>query len=348
MPHRTAAAILATALTAGLPIAPACAQAQKAATARCDVDLNSIGQMHDIISNALERGFGKPNEQVRAFLARTRPLCETSQQLLEKSAAEFGVEVHRLAAEVERFRHVNCTHEGGGEHIDLKMTDFARHVMQHVVLHELGHALVREFDLPILGNEETLADAFATHYLVTHAEDRALPVLKARIDSLMFEARERPRHEWTVKGEHNSDARRAYQIAALALAADREKYLPLARTVGMLDREIRGACDYGAEIHRSWRRILRPLWMPAGQQSKEVRIRVDDFDGEFGTEIRAANVAQHLADVMRRFDWHSQVTLHFKQGSGGAGWSRGRRTITVHASYLQRFVRQGEALARKD
>jgi len=38
---------------------------------------------------------------------------------------------------------------------------FVEDVLMHVVLHEIGHALIREFDLPILGNEETMGDAFA-------------------------------------------------------------------------------------------------------------------------------------------------------------------------------------------
>ena len=92
---------------------------------------------------------------------------------------------------------------------DEVVSQFAEDVLFHVVMHELGHGLVREFDLPILGNEETLADTFATHYIVSRLpSERALQILKARVNSLMFEAREVPRDEWTVKGEHNSDARR--------------------------------------------------------------------------------------------------------------------------------------------
>jgi hypothetical protein len=33
-------------------------------------------------------------------------------------------------------------------------------------------------------------------------------------------------------------------------------------------------------------------------------------------------------------------------GYASAGWSRSKRTITVKSGYVQRFVRQGEALER--
>lgn len=58
--------------------------------------------------------------------------------------------------------------------------------------------------------------------------NRAFEVLSARIRSLMIEANEVPRSQWSVRGEHNSDDRRACQIAA-----DPKKYQALAKEVGM-------------------------------------------------------------------------------------------------------------------
>lgn len=208
-------------------------------------------------------------------------------------------------------------------------------------MHELGHAVVREFDLPILGNEETLADAFATHCVVNEFPERAFEILHARITSLMFEAGEVARNEWTVKGEHNSDARRAYQIAALAIAHDADRYGPLAELVEMSHSQARQATDYGSEIHRSWRRILAPLKMPTGQKSTEARLRIDD-DCVFGRAIQESSATRDLVSFLRSFDWHSQVTIRFAAGEGGAGWSRSRRTVTVHDGYIQRFIRQGQ------
>ncbi|MBL8756204.1 MAG: hypothetical protein JNK15_23115 [Planctomycetes bacterium] len=212
--------------------------------------------------------------------------------------------------------------------------------MLHVVLHELGHALVREFDLPILGNEETMADAFATHYLTTYLPERAAEVLEARARSLMLEANDVPRADWPVRGEHDNDARRAFQIAALAVAADPVKYANVAKAVAMSDADMRRAEDYGADVHRSWRRILAPLWMTDGAASKEARVvGADQFDS-------AGTTAPALLDVLRtvvgRFDWHSQVTIRFVAGDGGAAWSRSTRSITVHTGYVRRFAEQGK------
>jgi len=208
------------------------------------------------------------------------------------------------------------------------------------VLHELGHAVIREFDLMVLGNEETMADAFATHLLTEHFPEHAVSAISARVRSLMIEASEEPRDQWTVRGEHDNDARRAYQIAALAIAADKEKYAGVAEIVGMSERNIVKARDYGSEIHQAWRRTLSPLMMPAGKVSKLASLRADESTRAF-VDAGKPSLASTITNAFQRFDWHSPVTVKFVWGPGTAGWSREKRTVTVNSEYLQRFVAQG-------
>jgi hypothetical protein len=161
----------------------------------------------------------------------------------------------------------------------------------------------------------------------------------------MHEAGEVPRAEWPVRGEHDSDARRAFQIAALAVAADPATYGAVADLVGMSAEDRKRAADYGAEIHRSWRRVLQPLCMPAGVASGEARVVCDG--GGTVQALRACGLPDELEAIVRRFDWHSQVTILFTDGDGGAGWSRSKRTVTVHGGYVRRFVAQGTAIGAK-
>jgi Putative metallopeptidase len=343
---------------------PALAQDPESTThaeSRCSVDLRNSGHMKDIVSNALHSGVRRPEADVRDFLTNAESKYETGQDLLRAAARHFEIDEATMAAEVERFRHVNCAHgpvadsrptapgdsrpadrSGGGA--ALEISSFARDVTLHVILHELGHALIREFDLPVLGNEETMADAFATHYLTTHLPERAVDVLKARTASLMIEAREVSRAEWPVSGEHDNDARRAFQIAALAVAADPTKYASVAKVVEMSDRDVQKARDYGAEIHRSWRRMLAPIWMPDGVRSKEARLLCDSESG-LADSLKSVGLWPELESVITRFDWHSQVTVRFLAGDGRAGWSRSARTVSVPTAYVRRFIEQGRIAA---
>jgi hypothetical protein len=311
--------------------------------------------MSDIVSNVLIRSEGRPEREVRAFLEGAEADYASGVDLLNAAAQRFAIDAGRLAELVERWSHINCQHaalpgyvmpdsvrnpKADGSPAAVPFSAFAADVTLHVVLHELGHAVIREFDLMVLANEETMADAFATHVLVEHFPELAVRAITARVRSLMIEADEVPRDQWSVHGEHDNDARRAYQIAALAIAADPQKFADLAGIVGMSERNIKGACDYGADIHRAWRRTLSPLLMPAGRASREARLRADDATHAFvyGGE---STLASALETALGRFDWHSQITVDFVGGSGGASWNRSARTVTVHSEYLARFSAQG-------
>ena len=321
----------------------------------CHVDLTRPGTMKDIISNALLRGLDHPESEVKTFLHGAETRFSTGTELLQSAARHFKISDSVMNAAVEKFKHCNCSHVSllnGASHrtpvqndSTVKLSQFSQDVTLHVVLHEVGHALIREFDLPVLGNEECMADAFATCYLTTHLPDRAVDVIQARTRSLMLEAKEVPRDQWSIRGEHNNDARRAFQISAIAIAADSNKYSVIAKEMDMSEDDIRNCRDYGAEIHRSWRRILRPLWMPDGITSNESRVKCDP-QCTIANQLQSSGILQELATVIGRFDWHSQVTIHFTDGDGGAGWSRSRRTITVHSEYIRRFIQQGTIVKR--
>jgi hypothetical protein len=110
----------------------------------------------------------------------------------------------------------------------------------------------------------------------------------------------------------------------------------------MSEKDIANARDYGGEIHRSWRRVLAPLMMPDGQSSPEARVRYDQQIGFINRLCSPPHgLASEIESALKRFDWHSQVTVHFVDGEGGAGWSRANRTITVNSGYVRRFIEQG-------
>ena len=322
---------------------------QLPAIPQCEVDLKIDARMEDVLSNVLLRAEHKPESVVKAFLKDARRRNGTGDDMLKAAAEHFKIDQKRLAALVEHWRHINCRHAAipGYAVSDraplldtVPVSVFAADVTLHVVLHELGHAVIREFDLMVLGNEETMADAFATHLLTEHFPEHAVRAISARVRSLMIEANEVPRDQWTVRGEHDNDARRAYQIAALAIAADKEKYAGVAGIVGMSEQDIKKARDYGADIHRAWRRTLSPLMMPAGKISKEARFRADASTRAF-VDAGKPSLASVLESALQRIDWHSQVTVDFVGGQGGAAWNRSKRTITVNSEYLQRFIAQG-------
>jgi hypothetical protein len=322
---------------------------QPPAIPRCQADLKNAGWLKDVLANVFIRVEHKPESEVAAFLKDAEKRFAMGADLLKAAAEHYKIDQKQLAALAEQWGHIHCRHATipGSAVPDreplldpVPVSVFAADVTLQVVLHELGHAVIREFDLMVLGNEETMADAFATHLLTEHFPEHAVSAISARVKSLMIEANEMPRDQWTIRGEHDNDARRAYQIAALAIAADKEKYAGVAEIVGMSKRNIDKACDYGAEIHQAWRRTLSPLMMPAGKVSKLALLRADEATRAF-VDAGKPSLASTITNAFQRFNWSSPVAVDFVWGSGTAGWSREKRTVTVKSEYLQRFIAQG-------
>jgi hypothetical protein len=87
--------------------------------------------------------------------------------------------------------------------------------------------------------------------------------------------------------------------------------------------------------------------MPDGERSQYARVTIDE-GSIFAAAIESHKLDKEFAKFLGSFDWHSQVTVHFAGGKGGAGWNRSKRTITVHDEYIHRFNTQGALRSKQD
>lgn len=203
----------------------------------------------------------------------------------------------------------------------------------HVIAHEAGHAVLREFDLPLLGPEEDIAEDFATTFIYLTIPDRAAQIIEAR-------ARQH-RADGDTPGpfsEHRADAQRAGRMICLLYGFDPERFSDLADRNSM-DADSRANCaDMAPEVLRGWRRTLASLWIDPDARVTEVGLRVDP-----DLEARAlANrpLIETALSMLSRIDWHSRVTLDIAQCDGSAGWRRNGRVIFVCSAYIDRMVAQ--------
>ncbi len=213
------------------------------------------------------------------------------------------------------------------------LSTFTENVLTHVAIHEIGHALIREFDLPVLGNEEIAADAFATTYIVQNMPDQALDIITARAQSWESEM-----DEETIFSEYPDDIWRAGQMICLAYGLDPNTFETLARDGGITGDEAAACRERAPEISRSWRRIISPLRLPDGALVNEVFFPIGE--GPWETAVRDSTLHNQLQQVLSSFDWHSQIALHFDHCEGGAGWSRNGRTILICDDLIERFETQ--------
>jgi hypothetical protein len=220
------------------------------------------------------------------------------------------------------------------------ISDFAQNVTRHVLLHEVGHAAMREFGLPVLANEEAMADSFATFVATQLLRDAAAEIVTARVRSWMIEDGEVDRADYDMMGEHDLDIRRAYQTACLLYGADPTEWADDVAWIGYSPQDLSDCADTAPDQIEGWIQILTPHLRPDGQPSTHVEVVYGE--GPLREAMLATGVMEEIADLARRLDWPEPIRLHFDHCDRRASWSRNERRVLLCDSYVERFIRQGQ------
>lgn len=222
---------------------------------------------------------------------------------------------------------------------DVVLSKFAENVTTHVLLHELAHALIREFDLPVLGNEEVMADNFATFYTRKFDSTKAKEIVQDRALSWLLESKQAGLRDRDLQGEYPLDRRRAFRSLCHFYGSDPEDNHDFMELFRFSQSEAGKCQTTSPEVERSWRRTLSPLWMPEGMLSREVNVIYGE--GPMKKAMMKNGLLERIAIFASRFDWHSQITLNFDHCDQEAEWRRNSRTILLCDDYVSRFLEQG-------
>jgi hypothetical protein len=126
-----------------------------------------------------------------------------------------------------------------------------RAVFAFTLLHEIGHALINELQLPIVGRGEDAADRFAATIILSHPNTNTLLMPSARFFRKL--AAERTSSLWD---EHGTDGQRFYDLLCLAWGAGPEKTGNLG---AQLPAERRERCEGEfLQARNAWDRLLEP------------------------------------------------------------------------------------------
>jgi hypothetical protein len=213
-----------------------------------------------------------------AAVARALPLKRTIEQVLDE-----GVDLirdYRLPASIQ-LRSSSCGDQGSARYDstthevelcaefieqqyrrsvrdgDTHPLEQARRVARFAVAHELGHAVIQIFRLPVLGREEDAADQFAAMLFLTH--NRPNPVFGAARE---FEhAARNTRVDREVLGDdHALDGQRAANLACWLYGFDADNYYDIGQSLPAL-RLVNCAAEYDGMIS-AWTRLLAQYRRP--------------------------------------------------------------------------------------
>lgn len=172
--------------------------------------------------------------------------------------------------------------------------------VQFLLAHELGHLVIGEFQVPVLGPEENAADYIAATALIR--TQRRDPERNARYRDYLLAAADAQRLAWE-KGNalgvpvpywdsHALNIQRFYQVACLLYGADPQTYAELPARIGLPDGRA-GGC--AAEFQHADRAIS---WLIASYGRKPGAAEGAPFTIRY--EPPPSVVSTQVADEMRR------------------------------------------------
>lgn len=139
-----------------------------------------------------------------------------------------------------------------------KMNDAVRFVF----LHELGHALIDQYNLPVAGNEEDAADRCSAYINLKELGDDGVRAVYAAADAFAIESKQGDNSKRSLADEHLLREQRFYNSLCMIYGSDPEKHSRIVEG-GYLPKERAVKCpgEYKRAVE-SWVSLLEP-WRKA-------------------------------------------------------------------------------------
>jgi hypothetical protein len=205
-----------------------------------------------------------------------------------------------------------------------------------LLLHEIGHVLISEMHLPVLGREEDAADTFAALTMLKIGTDFSQHELAdAAKGWFLNDRRDQQTGEKPLfYDEHNLSQQRAYQFVCLMVGFDPVKFKGLANETKMPEsRQKTCKRDY-AKASAAWDKALMPYRRGPEQPEAQIKIVYGDGKGRFDALAQLFRSIRLLETVAARaeadYAWPSPFTLEMQScGHPGADWDDETRTVTM-------------------
>jgi hypothetical protein len=228
----------------------------------------------------------------------------------------------------------------------LALVEFVVGNVLFVATHEMGHALIAEMGLPVLGREEDAADEFAVLTALQHGEkDFSDRVLIDSAEGWFMDARRDKKigDKPTYYDQHGVNEQRGYQIVCLVFGSNPVRFKELADETKLPDDRRRTcAWDYDT-ASRSWEAVLAPHRRVADQPEAQIQVKYEDAKGElevYAQTFRAIRFLEAITDLAAgRFAWRYPITMEMRTcGEVDARWTNATRTLYICYEMAQDFA----------
>lgn len=231
--------------------------------------------------------------------------------------------------------------------------------VQFTLCHELAHALIATFDIPVLGPEEAAADQIATLCVLypettTHQDPQAIEKLVAVADAWRLEWEMDKESGGTAYwDEHALDIQRYYNVLCMLYGSDPEKYEGLPDQVDFPWQRAWSCADHEYDrAVRAGQWLLETFGVPDEQMAVRKGGLVSVvYDNPPESKQRAHNllvesaVFEHKSKLMNSmFDLPDDIAIIATDclGDATAYWTEDVREVVFCYDLVERFVRLAE------
>ncbi|MEP6903387.1 MAG: DUF4344 domain-containing metallopeptidase [Actinomycetota bacterium] len=171
--------------------------------------------------------------------------------------AEFDPQIQSITVCYELMEHFYNLYRSDGmkpEDADKKM--FA--AVRFAFLHEVGHALIYNYNLPVMGNEEDAADRCSSYINIEELGDEGVKNVLAAADAFHIESKQTSTTKRNMADEHLLQEQRFYNSLCMIYGSNSAKYEYFV-TDGYLPKERAVRCpgEYQRTVE-SWVNLLQP------------------------------------------------------------------------------------------
>jgi hypothetical protein len=185
----------------------------------------------------------------------------------------------------------------------------------HILHHEIGHALIDQFKIPVVGQEEDAADGFAT-VAILETYDNPQPILLDAASSWfgMHDEAQKAGDDPQYFDTHDLDIQRAYRIICVAHGYDPDTFAEAAKQAELPDDRLETCADDANQAVASWDALLKDAsTMPNGPVDK---VKLDIVDVPEFADIRKRLIETDIGPEVVKwlnesYNWPNPLTIKF-------------------------------------
>jgi hypothetical protein len=224
------------------------------------------------------------------------------------------------------------------------LVEFVVGNIMFVMAHEMGHVVISELALPVLGREEDAADSFAVMTaLKLHTAFSERVLIEAAKGWVLSSRRDKKdKTPLAFYDEHGLDLQRAYNVVCMMVGSDPHRFQGLAEE-SKLPEERQASCvqDY-RNASWSWDLVLKPRRLAPDQPKTAIKVvHVDNEKFAVQAKIlRDMGVLEAFAKhAEENFSWPRPFTIEARAcEEPNAKWDVVTQTLLLCYELAQEFV----------